>query len=719
MIMKRIALFFAIAIAAVSCAPEEVITPELTVLADSEELVLTPAEGTLPISIKTNVEWTAKIKESDAEPWCVLTPSKGKAGDNTLNLIYLENKNTDNRTATLVFKAMDLTQEVVVTQLQKDVLVLTAEKEYNVPYQGQNLDFKVTHNLDLKVTSDVDWITEVKAKGLQEDTFTFAVEPNKGEARTGKITFTADPFKEEIIVKQDAWVLEFNIDPAEDKIFDAAGGEHKVTVSSNVEYYVNMEENDWLTMAEADGEYTFSALPNEGMSARDVDVMISPKSAKYISAAKIINISQKAAGAKLDVSELEKRITCLAQTFELTVDANIEYEMSYKKIVDGEYADLTDADKWLSHTASGNTYTFAVSENPEWVERSLVLVFSPKDPAYSDMIKAVPVYQYGHAFKMWSNQITMYEGYDASQKVRLALYGDKLLLANTTKVFVLDLETGEVVNTIPMPEGVTAHSVLVDDAGNFMIAADAAYEATTTLYLVPDPTNPAPEELLSFDTNNYYCVETGNFRVKGNVKDDAVVTATVADGASGAVIIWEFVDGVLTEYPTESGSRNWTYVVGPYSGWASATTCAAPVGPALADGLFFVGYSGDYNLKYKVGDADWVTSYVTGSSWMENYNCISTAEWKGNKYAAFVMGCHFDYDMSDIVLLDVNDPTAAKHIYTHFGDGDADWDWDAGVNNSWTGLGTFSDVLLVPTDDALIMVGADSNYGTIACIAIM
>ena len=57
------------------------------------------------------------------------------------------------------------------------------------------------------MTSDVDWITEVKAKGLQEDTFTFAVEPNKGEARTGKITFTADPFKEEIIVKQDAWVL--------------------------------------------------------------------------------------------------------------------------------------------------------------------------------------------------------------------------------------------------------------------------------------------------------------------------------------------------------------------------------------------------------------------------------------------------------------------------------------------------------------------------------
>ena len=225
--------------------------------------------------------------------------------------------------------------------------------------------------------------------------------------------------------------------------------------------------------------------------------------------------------------------------------------------------------------------------------------------------------------------------------------------------------------------------------------------------------------MLSFDTNNYYCTEVGNFRVKGNVKDDAVVTLTVADGASGAVVFWEIVDGEFTEVPTEWGPRNWDYVVGPGAGWYSSTTCAAPAGTSLADGLFFVAYGGDYNLKYKASGAEWATSYVTGSSWMENYNCISTATWKGNNYAAIVMGCHFDYDMSDIVLLDVNDPTAAKHIYTHYGDGDADWDWDAGVNNSWTGLGTFSDVLLVPTDDALIMIGADSNYGTIACIAIM
>lgn len=733
--MKRIALFFAIAIAAVSCVQEEVINPELTVLVDSEELVLTPAEGTLPISFKTNVDWTAKIKESDTEAWCVVTPSKGKAGDNTLNLIYLENKNTDNRSATVVFKAMDLTQEIVVTQLQKDVLVLTAEKEYNVPYQGQNLDFKVTHNLDLKVRSDVDWITEVKTKALQDVDLTFAVAPNTGEARTGKITFTAGPFKEEIIVNQDAWVLEFDITPSEDKAFDPEGGVHKVTVASNVDYYVNMEENDWLTMSEVNGEYTFTAAPNDGMSARDVEVRISPKSAKYISVAKTINMSQKAAGAKLDISEFEKRITCLAQSFDLTVDANIEYEIFYRKVVDGEYVDLTDADKWLSHSVSGNTYTFAAPENPTWEERSVVLVFSPKDVAYSDMTKMVVVYQYGHAFRMWMKQLAAIDGYDSTKKVRLALYGDKLLLANTTNVYLMDPATGEVEATVPMPSGVTAHSVLVDDAGNVMIAADALFESERNdvelvLYYLPDPMNPVPEVVFSYNIGNYYGSQTGNVRVKGDIRKNAVITAVVSDGQDGenpedgAVLMWEIKDGVCSD---------WTWTNAPYTAWGIESLCAYPLGNTLADGIYYIGYGGDYNLKYaadlvmkpEIGDdgnyvemTDWSTAYVTGSSWMENYNCISTATWKGNNYAAIMMGCHFDYDDADMLLLDINNPAEASHVHTYLGTNDVERD-EAWANMWWTGNGAYSDILLIPTDDALLMVGADSNYGTLTCVAIM
>ena len=356
-----------------------------------------------------------------------------------------------------------------------------------------------------------------------------------------------------------------------------------------------------------------------------------------------------------------------------------------------------------------------VAANADMASRTAYVSFVPKDEAAADMAFKVAVFQTGHANKVWSAEVKDIEGYDATQRVKLAKYGDYILLANTTKVYLLNPADGAVVSTIDMPAGFAAHNVLVDDAGNVLIGSDALDGAgDVTLYYVADPFNPVPEPIFSWNAGNYYCVGAGNIRVKGNVKDDAVITAVVTDGAGGACLAWEVVDGVVGD---------WKWTNPPYTNWNVPSLCFAPLGATMADGFFYIGYGGDYNLQYTStfvagGGTTWAPTYVTGSSWMENYNCIATATWKENKYAAIVMGCHFDYDAADALLLDVNDPAAAQLLYKHAGDGDADWDWGAGVNNSWTGGGTYSDVLLVPTADTLLMVYVDSNYGTIGCVAI-
>ena len=358
---------------------------------------------------------------------------------------------------------------------------------------------------------------------------------------------------------------------------------------------------------------------------------------------------------------------------------------------------------------------FNVAENLEMTPRTDTVYIAPKNELYASLTIVIPVTQKGRANKVWSKEVTSYEGYDAAQRVKLAQYGEYILLANTTKVYMLDPATGEAVNTIQMPEGFTAHNVLVDEGGNLLIGADALDGAgNVTLYYVADPFNPAPEELISWNAGNYYCAGAGNIRIKGNVKDDAVITAVVTDGAGGACLAWEVIDGVIGD---------WKWTNPPYTNWNVPSLCFAPLGSSMADGFLYIGYGGDYNLYYTDsfvagGGTTWTVSYVTGSSWMENYNCIATTEWKGNKYAAFVMGCHFNYDMADAVLVDVNDPAAAKHVYTHNGDGDAAWDWVAGVNNSWTAGGTYSDVLLAASEDTMLMVYVDSQYGTIGCVAI-
>ena len=48
---------------------------------------------------------------------------------------------------------------------------------------------------------------------------------------------------------------------------------------------------------------------------------------------------------------------------------------------------------------------------------------------------------------------------------------------------------------------------------------------------------------------------------------------------------------------------------------------------------------------------------------MENYNCISTTEVNGKKYLALTASCHFDYDMTDLIILDVTNPKAAAKVF--------------------------------------------------------
>ena len=611
--MKKIALFIAIAIAAIACKPEEKIVPEVNVNTDQATLVIPTEGGDVQIVFDANVEWTAALKDAASADWCTITPSSGAAGAASIKLIALENKTNDNRTATVVITAQTAKAEVTVTQLQKDALVLDGEKTFDVPADGGYVKFTVNHNVAVSASADVDWLVETKA--MQTSEISFVVATNLGAARTGKITVAAGDLKEEITVNQAAWAPVFEVSPAEDQWIAVEGGSVSITVHSNVEYTVTTDENDWLTVSPDATTWTFSAGANESFDYRSVGVYV-----------------------------------------------------------------------------------------------------TPKDEAYVEYAKAFYVFQSGRATKLWAKHPAEdFEGYDAAQRVKLAKYGEYILLANTTKVYLLDPATGDVVNTIQMPEGFAAHNVLVDDAGNVLIGADALDGAgDVTLYYVADPFNPAPEQLISWNAGNYYCVGAGNIRVKGNVKDDAVITAVVTDGAGGACLAWEVVDGVVGD---------WKWTNPPYTNWNVPSLCFAPLGSTMADGFFYIGYGGDYNLQYTDnfvagGGTTWGVSYVTGSSWMENYNCISTAEWNGNKYAAIVAGCHFNYDSADVILLNVNNPAAAEFVYKHAGDGDVAWDWEAGVNPSWTGLGTYSDVLLVPNGDSLLMVYVDSNYGALACVAI-
>lgn len=311
---------------------------------------------------------------------------------------------------------------------------------------------------------------------------------------------------------------------------------------------------------------------------------------------------------------------------------------------------------------------------------------------------------------LWYKNATDLTGYDAANKTRLAKYGDYILVANTTKVFALNPADGSIATTFDVPGGMTAHSICVDDAGTVILSADAGIGADLTIYTVADPFNPDPQVLATYNTGNYYGTDTGNIRVSGDLSKNAVITATVSAGAGGACIIWEVVDGVCSD---------WTWTTVPYAADSISFACCTPAGNTLADGLWYIGYGGDYNLYHaadvvKGGASTWTNAYTTGSSWMENYNCVAAAEWNGKDYVAVLAGCHFNYDATDVWVLDASDPTACVNVLSVNCDGLVERD-EAWANLDWTGLGTYSDVLLVPEADALKVYFIDGNFNILGC----
>lgn len=688
--MKRIALFLAIAAAAIACTNEETVTPELKVTSETADLVIPTEGGELTLTFNVNVDWTAEVKEAEAKEWCSLSPASGKPGDNTLKVIALENEGTENRTVTVVLRALEATQEIVVTQLQKDALVLTGKKEFEVAYQGQNLEFAVSHNSELKATADVPWITEVKAKAVEESKLTFAVAANTGEARTGKITFEAGSLKEVVTVKQAAWALEFTVTPAETaKTFEAEGGEYEVTVAANVEYTVTVPENDWLTVADAEGVYTFTAAANTTPATREVEVKIAPKDEKHAEAAVAIKMNQKGAGAKLAVTpeEAEKWLGCAATSFDLTVDTNLEVEITYGWDAEG-------VEPWISYTEANGVYTFAVAENPYGNLRSAFLYITPVDETYLDLADTLSVFQAGRASVVWEKNLSDYTTVSFAAPIHLAYKDGNLLVATGNSIHVLKAETGEYVSDASsmIPEGFALASMTNDDAGNIVVASNVAYGGEGDVYALT-ALDATPVKVATISHKDVYSFAAGNLRAGGDVTTNGVVAMYV--DVSQYLIACDIVDG-------ECGAT--TFNALPASGsqtWSPQDGCALPLGTKTSDG-FLATY---YTLTSLVSNAsgEWVNIGAEYYGGNDNSCSLAKAEYNGVKYAAVGVGSHFNYSATGAYLYDLS---RNEMIYRYAVDGELN------------GLGAYADVVLVPMEDALYMCYAELNKGRIACIQI-
>lgn len=398
---------------------------------------------------------------------------------------------------------------------------------------------------------------------------------------------------------------------------------------------------EWLSISPKSGEagdasIKFDAIANTGKENRTATLEITVEGLEPV----LVNVVQLQKNA-IDVNaEDAYTVSFKGGSVEIEVGHNVDY--TYEVSAD-----------WLVETRAYATdkLTFFVGEQEVNAPARTATV-----TVYSELgvVKIVTVTQEAWSPISWSYSLS--ELGAAAGRVGIGAFGDYVAFTANGAAYLADAATGANVQNIPLPDGFVAGGVNVDDAGNLMVSGpDAAWANSDhlQLYLV-DPATFATTPLIDYNAANYYSTEMGNIRVKGDVTKNAVITAYICDGG-GHAIIWEVADGVVADP---------SYVDLGDGSWDASTGVVAPAGAAVADGLFAITYGGPwaYNLYYYDG-AEWAMTWESPATWMENFNCISTTEIGGKKYLGLTMSCHFDYDYTDIVVLDVTDPKAAKEVF--------------------------------------------------------
>lgn len=380
----------------------------------------------------------------------------------------------------------------------------------------------------------------------------------------------------------------------------------------------------------------------------------------------------RTATLEITVAGLEPIQVPVVQLQKNAIDVNAEdaYTVSFKggtvEIEVGHNVDYTYevSAEWLAEVKSKayttDKFTFSAPEQEVNAPARTATV-----TVYSELgvVKVVTVTQEAWSPIVWSKSLS--ELGATAGRVGVGAFGNYVAFTANGAAYLADAATGENVQKIPLPDGFVAGGVHVDDAGNLMVSgpdcqvssdsglpSGGQWQGQLQLYKV-DPATFAPTLLVDYNSANYWCTEMGNFRVKGDITKDALITAYICVG-TGHYAAWEVKDGVVAESPVYGDLHD--------GSWDASTGVVAPAGATLADGLFAITYGAAYNLNYYDGST-WTETWVSPASWMENFNCISTTEVNGVKYLALTMSCHFDYDYTDIVVLDVTDPKAAKEVF--------------------------------------------------------
>lgn len=231
----------------------------ITPLGDSQEyfnkgITFVSEIDSKDVEFACTADWKVTIANIvGGEHWCTISPQSGKAGDNNIfTVITSENVGYDDRSVVLELEAGNLKKNIVITQKQKDAILLTNDK-FEVDKKGGKIDVEVKANIDYIFEIDElakNWIKQsTKTRALNTHILSFDISKSEeAEKREGKIYFKSENKIEVVHIYQAG---ENVLLLTEDEYSVSDKGEIiKVELKSNFDFEVQMPSVNWLHTAD-------------------------------------------------------------------------------------------------------------------------------------------------------------------------------------------------------------------------------------------------------------------------------------------------------------------------------------------------------------------------------------------------------------------------------------------------------------------------------------
>ena len=247
-----------------------------TSLAEGDlSLNFTSEAGFASVELEASKAWTASFVNNRAKDWCSLSTEAGKRGTATLTVSVKENPDYDQRSASIVFVCGEVKRTIIVTQKQKDAMLVTSDRvDVGQPGGGIQVEVKANISFEYAISESAkSWIKPVGTKGLVSSVLHFDVSANDSvEKREGEITVTGSAGKEVVKVYQEGETPTLVVSSSREDL-SPRSGEFVVEVRSNLDVTVEIPaECDWLQEVEtktvSTNSFSFVAEKNHHRQAR-------------------------------------------------------------------------------------------------------------------------------------------------------------------------------------------------------------------------------------------------------------------------------------------------------------------------------------------------------------------------------------------------------------------------------------------------------------------